>query len=305
MTARVAAPSARPATRARERVATRSSSASPRPAAQTREMVAAPSTRPAAQARERVAARSSSASPRPAAQTSETVALKNFLIDLPVIVVDLQRAIEATVGTADAQSVLVSKRRAWLRRITQFKFVAVCLLLLDINIISRRFSKGTQADDGVVVDLPLLYDSYRTSIAQLAAGSFGPKVQNNLANLRNGKYGSITLQQALGSTRRAANARPPSGTDEAPASSPAGDDQRLLEELSLELSEAPEESIWIVEEILDHAPAGRGVKFLVWWHGYPKHEATWEPRRHLQPVDVAEYFSSLEAAPGALPLNTP
>ncbi|KAJ1630544.1 hypothetical protein T492DRAFT_1002501 [Pavlovales sp. CCMP2436] len=148
---------------------------------------------------------------------SETVTLKNFLIDLPVIVVDLQRAIEATVGTAEAQSVL-------------FKFVAVCLPLLDINIILRRFSKGTQADDGVVVDLPLLYDSYRISIAQLAAGSFEPKVQNNLANLRNGKYGSITLQQAPGSTREAANARPPSGTDEAPASSPAGEDQRLLEE---------------------------------------------------------------------------
>jgi len=262
---------------------------------------------------------------------SETIALKNFLIDLPVIAADLESMIEEARGTTDSTSVHIAKCKMWLRRITEFKFVAVCLVLLDVNIVTRRFSKGTQADDAVVVDLIPLLSSYEATIKQYADGTFGPKIRHNLANLCQGRYGSVQLKRVPG---RAAAETAPSPVRALPSASastfpPVHDGSSAtgahptaplsqshassLEAISRELQTAPEETLWNVHKIIDHKAAGRGYRFLVWWEKCPRNEATWEPRSHLQPHMIQEYWASLAApssdvrtqAPATSPVSAP
>ena len=57
---------------------------------------------------------------------------------------------------------------------------------------------------------------------------------------------------------------------------------------------------YVVEEIVNHRTRKRGRKttteYLVFWEGYPAHEATWEPEGNLEnaPEKVAEYYRRIE-----------
>ena len=57
---------------------------------------------------------------------------------------------------------------------------------------------------------------------------------------------------------------------------------------------------YVVEEIVNHRTRKRGKKttteYLVFWEGYPAHEATWEPEENLEnaPEKVAEYYRRIE-----------
>jgi hypothetical protein len=73
---------------------------------------------------------------------SEYVAITTFLHDYPVVVIDFQRTIEAAKDDATMD---VAKVKHWLRRMLQFKFVAVCLILIDIDKSLKIFSKATFA----------------------------------------------------------------------------------------------------------------------------------------------------------------
>ena len=121
------------------------------------------------------------------------MALKNFLTDLPTIVADLQSTIAAVEETAAATTVQISKCRAWLRRITQFKFVSVLIVLLDTNEVSRRFSKATQSDDGLAIDVPGHRDRLIATFTARRDGALGPKLVRNVRGLCQGKFGSVKL----------------------------------------------------------------------------------------------------------------
>ena len=55
-----------------------------------------------------------------------------------------------------------------------------------------------------------------------------------------------------------------------------------------------------VDEIVRHQKQRRGkqtkLEYLVFWKGYPAHEATWEPVENLQnaPEKVEEYYRRVE-----------
>ena len=57
---------------------------------------------------------------------------------------------------------------------------------------------------------------------------------------------------------------------------------------------------YVVEEIVNHRVRKRGKKasteYLVFWEGYPAHEAIWEPEENLEnvPEKVAEYYRRIE-----------
>ena len=68
--------------------------------------------------------------------------------------------------------------------------------------------------------------------------------------------------------------------------------------LPIVTSEGHEE--YVVEEIVDHRIRKRGrsmiTEYLVFWEGYPAHEATWEPSTNLQNAQgkVREYLRRIE-----------
>ena len=62
----------------------------------------------------------------------------------------------------------------------------------------------------------------------------------------------------------------------------------------------PDGEEYEVEEIVRHRKRRRGkqttLEYLVFWKGYPAHEATWEPVENLQnaPEKVEEYYRRVE-----------
>ena len=213
---------------------------------------------------------------------SETAAFKNFMTDLPAIEAQLLTDIEAAEGTAEAKTVLISKARAWRRQIRQFKFVAVTLVLLDVNETLRKFSKATQADAGLAIDVPGHRASLEATLTARRDGALGPKMTRNARQLCSGKFGSTELIGVpLLATERAERA------EEAASALPA------------DLANAPEDELWDVEAIIEHKPIGRGFQYLVWWAGFPRAEATWARRVDLRPVDIDEYWAEVKAAAAA------
>ena len=225
---------------------------------------------------------------------SETSAFKNFMTDLPAIEAQLLSDIEAAEGTAHATTVLISKARSWRRQIRQFKFVAVVLVLLDVNEALRKFSKATQADAGLAIDVPNHRASLEATLIARRDGSLGPKVWRNMRQLCDGKYGSMELIGVpLPEAEREMRA------------------EAVGSALPAELANARDDELWDVEAIIEHKPIGRGFQYLVWWKGFPRGEATWESRVNLRPVDIDEYWEQVRAqaaaatAPSAPPSPPP
>ena len=215
---------------------------------------------------------------------SETAAFKNFMTDLPAIEAQLLADIEAAEGTTEATTVAISKARAWRRQIRQFKFVAVTLVLLDVNEVLRKFSKATQADAGLAIDVPGHRASLEATLIARRDGALGPKVARNARQLCTSTFGSTELIGVpLLEEERAVRA------EEAAHALPA------------ELANAPAGELFDLEAIIEHRKVGRGYQYKAWWKGYPREQATWEPRVFLRPVDVEEYWAQLAAAAAPAP----
>ena len=63
----------------------------------------------------------------------------------------------------------------------------------------------------------------------------------------------------------------------------------------------PEGEEFEVDEIVRHRKRKRGkkktkIEYLVFWKGYPTHEATWEPEENVKnaPEKIAEYYRRVE-----------
>ena len=62
-----------------------------------------------------------------------------------------------------------------------------------------------------------------------------------------------------------------------------------------------EDEEYIVSEIVNRRAQRRGqitvVEYMVFWEGYPTHEASWEPESHLQnaQLTIAQYHAQLDA----------
>lgn len=176
---------------------------------------------------------------------SEYIAVLAFMDDYPVIVTDYRQRIEAAT---DDSTMDVAKVKHWLRRMLQFKFVAVCLILLDIDKSFKTFSKATQSDENLSIDYPTFQEKFFCSMRRCTAGCLGSHIKRNLASLKVGKYAGVQLQ---GFTSEIS---------------------------SLELAE-PERfhpDIFEVEAVVSKRAAGRGYQYLIKWKGYPESANSWE-----------------------------
>ena len=79
---------------------------------------------------------------------------------------------------------------------------------------------------------------------------------------------------------------------------PESDDWRYSKPRPIITPEGHEE--FEVDEIVRHRKRRRGrqtkLEYLVFWKGYPAHEATWEPEENLQnaPEKIEEYYRRVE-----------
>ena len=76
---------------------------------------------------------------------SEYIAIEAFMIDYPVIIAQLRADIAILSRSNDlSDQCRASQCKHWLRRMRQFKFVAVCLVLLDFDKKCKMFSKANR-----------------------------------------------------------------------------------------------------------------------------------------------------------------
>ena len=120
--------------------------------------------------------------------------MESFTIDVPVIVAQLKADISALENSSDsADHAKRSQCKHWLRRMTEFKFVAVALSLLDFDKKCKIFSKAQQSDAALALEYPTNYECHKTSLGAIAAGVLGSHVSRNLSSLKCGKYAGISL----------------------------------------------------------------------------------------------------------------
>ena len=175
---------------------------------------------------------------------SEYIAISNLMSDYPVIVASFRGTISAAAGQSD--TVQISQIKHWLRRMTEFKFVAVALNLLDYDKRCKIFSKAGQSDTALAHDYPTAHDQYKASLTVAAAGHLGSHCQRNLASLRKGKYAGVVLR----------------GVD-------------------VEVEEATEHSAidpdhFEVEAIVAKKKSGRGHAYMLKWLNFADSFNTWE-----------------------------
>lgn len=174
---------------------------------------------------------------------SEYIAIEAFMVDYPVIITQLRADIATLSSSSDlADQCKASQCKHWLRRMRQFKFVAVCLVLLDFDKKCKIFSKAQQADESLALDYPSNHERYKASLGLAASGSLGSHVKRNLASLKAGKYAGIAL---LGLDEEVSAARE---------------------------CEAIDPDLFQVEAIVQKQKHGRGWRYVVKWKGFPDTE---------------------------------
>ena len=116
--------------------------------------------------------------------SSEWTAIKKFLTNLPAIVKDLEDDLKN--GT-DMTSSKRAQLTTWLRQMKQFKFVAYCILLVDIHAINTRLSVLVQSDQLFVIDVPDMIETYKRDLELLASGALGPEATARMILLGKGE----------------------------------------------------------------------------------------------------------------------
>jgi hypothetical protein len=117
-------------------------------------------------------------------------AFKSFLWDYGVVVEYLERYAKGEVD--DGQEEDKAKVKRWLKKIKQFKFIAVCIVLMDLHFESKIFSKTTQSDSNIVIDFPNAKAKYKLGIESRLT-SLGEVGNEHLEELATGKFKGVTL----------------------------------------------------------------------------------------------------------------
>jgi hypothetical protein len=115
-------------------------------------------------------------------------AFKSFMWDDGVVVGYLEQYAKGEVD--DGKEEDKSKTGRWLKKIKQFKFVAVCIVLMDLHFEPKIFSKTTQSDSNIVIDFPNAKTKFRLGIrARLT--SLGAVGNEYIAELDTGKFKGV------------------------------------------------------------------------------------------------------------------
>jgi hypothetical protein len=113
---------------------------------------------------------------------SEYIAVYNFLVDLPAIVATLVNDLDE-VGVKPATR---TKVNGWLRKMKQFKFVMMLIIMCDIHTVSKIFSKNAQSDEKTIVDVPTFRAEALAGYKKLLV-ALGPEASRRLPSLQEGK----------------------------------------------------------------------------------------------------------------------
>ena len=113
---------------------------------------------------------------------SEVLVLSHFITDLPAVVMYLRDEKD----NADTSAEMKAKIIGWLRIITQFKFVAMMITQLDIDLALNSFSVATQSDSLLVINYPDVRNDFKTRLKDLVT-SLGYNWNARLAELSKGE----------------------------------------------------------------------------------------------------------------------
>jgi hypothetical protein len=113
---------------------------------------------------------------------SEFAAIKNFLIDLPVILSVLKEELDLVDISAEKREKLVR----WIRTLRQFKFVAYLIVMLDIEKVMKVLSETAQSDELLIIDVPTFREATKLSLTLLLT-SLGSEATRRLPSLLQGK----------------------------------------------------------------------------------------------------------------------
>jgi hypothetical protein len=93
----------------------------------------------------------------------------------------------------DEDSTKRSEVKGWLRKLEQFKFVAIMLLSTDVHFESKIFSKTTQSDSNTVIEYVKGRQKYHASITKLKT-TLGTEVENSIAELASGTFKGVEIK---------------------------------------------------------------------------------------------------------------
>ena len=93
----------------------------------------------------------------------------------------------------DEDSTKRSEVKGWLRKLEQFKFVAIMLLSTDVHFESKFFSKTTQSDSNTVIEYVKGRQKYHASITKLKT-TLGTEVENSIAELASGTFKGVEIK---------------------------------------------------------------------------------------------------------------
>ena len=111
---------------------------------------------------------------------SHFTVFKNFAHDLPIIV-EFLNGIDVSV---------CKEKKGLLSRIRSKKFIRTMLAVLDCHVQSKMFSKATQSDEALVLDLKSMTDRYRRGLRRLQT-KLGNYSRLRVDELANNKYSYI------------------------------------------------------------------------------------------------------------------
>ena len=204
---------------------------------------------------------------------SEYNSICNFMCDYAVIIAAFQAVVEKA---KDDVAMDVAQVKHWLRRMLQFKFVAVCLVLLDSDKQFKIFSKATQSDAALVIDYPTINEKFLAALGRCSRGCLGSHTKRNLASLKSGKYAGVKLR-GLSSEISVAELSEPDGIH-------------------------PDE--FEVDAIVSKKKVGRGWSYFIKWKDYADSENSWVPKSRIEKtakalVEAYERGDSVEAQQSA------
>jgi hypothetical protein len=140
----------------------------------------------------------------------------------------------------------------WIRKMKEFKFVAVTLCLLDHDKQSKIFSKAQQGDASLALDYPTCHERFKSTLESAQNGQLGTWVKRNLAALKTGTYAGVRLNG-------------------------------LGEEVAAAMEHSPiDPTLFEVEGICGKRKFGRGHQYLLKWLGFPEKDNTWEGAGRVQ-----------------------
>jgi len=202
---------------------------------------------------------------------SEYIAVRAFMLDYQVLVTTLTTDANHLQSSSNlTDQATASKCKHWVRRMREFKFVAVSLCLLDLDKQAKIFSKAQQGDVALALEYPTNHERYKSALEAMSNGVLGSHVKRNLGSLKSGKYAGVPL---------------------------LGLDEEVI--VAKENTICRDPDLFELEAIVGKEKAGRGFRYCVRWLGYPDTENAWFSASQLKktaPVLVQAYERGDSAA---------